>query len=189
MRIVTVHVENYDGLHNRREEFQLPPEGGLVLLEGPNEAGKSTMLRFIQTLLFGSGELHGALILEQGGRRYSLRQSGRRQTLALVDLATGNRLDGTKLSQLLAGLDAKVYRSVFAFGLDELQQLQFLATSGIQEHIFSASVAGAGRNARKVLTRIDRELKELLKPRASARLNNLAAEITQAKRALLSRQG
>lgn len=184
MRIAAVQVESYDGLHNRREEFELPPEGGLVVLEGPNEAGKTTMLRFIQALLFGNGELHGALILDQEGRRYSLRQSGRRQTLALVELTTGTTLDSTKLKQMLGGLDAKVYRSVFAFGLDELQQLQFLAASGIQEHIFSASVAGAGRNARKALTRIDGELKELLKPRARAVLNDLADELAQAKRAV-----
>ncbi len=180
MRIAAVHVDSYGGLRNRHEEFKLPPVGGLVVLEGPNEAGKTTMLRFIQALLFGNGELHGTLILDRDGRRYSLRQKGRRPSLALVDMETGNTLDSTKLSQMLGGLDAKVYRSVFAFGLDELQQLQFLAASGIQEHIFSASVAGAGRNARKALTRIDGELKELLKPRASAVLNDLADNLIQA---------
>lgn len=183
MRIAALEIESYGGLTNYREEFNLPPKGGLVVVLGPNEAGKTTMLRFIQTLLFGNGELRGALTLESEGRRYSLRQNGRRQTLALIDLATGERLSSAELEEMLGGLDAKVYRSVFAFGLDELQQLQLLATSGIQEQIFSASVAGAGRNARKALARIDGEQKALLKPRASAVLNDLADELREAKRA------
>jgi uncharacterized protein YhaN len=50
MRIRKVHIERFGGWHD--QEVPLV-ERGLNVLYGPNEAGKSTIMRIVRRLLFG----------------------------------------------------------------------------------------------------------------------------------------
>ncbi|MFH0980079.1 MAG: AAA family ATPase [Planctomycetota bacterium] len=50
MRIETLHIDNF-GVFRDMRLTRLPP--GLVLIQGDNEAGKSTLLWFLRGLLFG----------------------------------------------------------------------------------------------------------------------------------------
>ena len=49
MRIDEIAVEGFGILRDRR----LEPAPGLTLIRGENEAGKSTLLAFIRSILFG----------------------------------------------------------------------------------------------------------------------------------------
>jgi len=157
---------------------------GLVVVEGPNEAGKSTLLAFLQTLLFPLGlqattRVEGSLDLTTAdGRSYRLERSGARASQRVIDLASGEQLDGSRLAALTGPLDANLYRDVFAFGLTELQGLDVLTGSAVKERLFSAAVAGAGENAARASRELDARLAELLKPRASGTvLAGRAAEL------------
>ena len=50
MRMTDLHVERFGAWH----DLHLPlPETGLNILYGPNEAGKSTLMRFVRAMLYG----------------------------------------------------------------------------------------------------------------------------------------
>jgi len=182
MRIARIQVDAFMGVRGLDVGMPLPGQGGLVVIEGPNEAGKTTLLRFVRQMLFGgSEEIRGALILEHEGRRYRLVRTAKGKRYALQDLETGATVD-LSLDALVGHLDAKVYQSVFAFGLEELRSFSSLTAEDVQERIYSASVVGAGRSARSALRSIETEMEELLLPRAtSARLARLAAELKGAR--------
>lgn len=185
MRIARIQVGAFLGLRDRDYAIDSPPTGGLVLIEGPNEAGKTSLLRFVRQMLFGGAEeIRGALVVEHDGRRYRLERHGKGKRFDLIDLTTGGRAEA-RLDDVLGHLDAKVYQSVFAFGLDELQALETLTGDDVQERIYSASVAGAGRNARAVLRALQAEADELLLPRAGSTLvARLAGDLKEARRAV-----
>ncbi|MFO7545668.1 MAG: AAA family ATPase [Trueperaceae bacterium] len=184
MRIARIQVDTYMGLRALDVDLALPGNGGLVVIEGPNEAGKTTLLRFVRQMLFGgSEEIRGALVIEHAGRRLRLVRENKGKRYALHDLEAGTAAD-VSLDAVVGHLDAKVYQSVFAFGLDELRTLASLTGGDVQERIYSASVAGAGRSARSALRAIEAEMSELLMPRAaSARIALLAAALKDARKA------
>ena len=180
MRIHRISVQEYLGLKGREYSFELPTAGGLVILEGPNEAGKTTLLRFMQSLLFGNEPAQGALVIEHGAKRYRLEQTGKRSTMRFTSLDEGAVLEKGRLDAMLGGLDGKVYRNIFAFGLSELSELATLTDDDVQERIFSAGVAGAGRNARQAVRQIDGMLNELLRARTNSQIADLSVRLEDA---------
>ena len=49
MRIRNLHIDGFGHFADKTIEF----DAGLVVLHGSNEAGKSTLINFIRTILFG----------------------------------------------------------------------------------------------------------------------------------------
>jgi len=183
MRIQRVSVTRFGPLHDLELDLQLPSGGGLVVVEGPNEAGKSTLLRFIRSLLFGNEPAEGALVVEHHGARYRIGQRGGRRTLAVTDLSSSRPADAALLQRMVGNLDGTVYRQIFAFGLAELQELAALTGAGVQERIFSAAVAGAGRSVREVQRDLGGDIEQLWRPRAACTIRDEA----QALRRILGR--
>ena len=170
---------------------------GLTVLYGPNEAGKSTLLWFIRGVLFGFpdgrsgrpqyvpvlGGRHGGRVFVAGsGGEYVIdRAAGRRG--ACVVTGPGQRaVTPEELEDLLGGADDRLFRSVFAFSLAELESLDSLAGNGVRERIFSAGVAGAGRSAREVIRTLNERAARLVKHHGQARVNNLVAELDRLRR-------
>lgn len=188
MKIDGWHVDGFGILCDYRVE-NLPE--GIVLLVGPNEAGKTTLLRFVTTVLFaGRGQLpcpplrggrHGGRLMLQGPggiftiERYAERRGNRFQ----FGLPSGGAGTDEDLRLLLGGADAKLFESVFAFSLLELQALRTLDEEGIRDRIYSAGIAGAGRSARQVIQTLEEKGNVLLRQRVghlfdlAARLNEL----------------
>lgn len=170
-------------------------DDGLTVFLGPNEAGKTTLLSFLRGVLFGfpdgrskeplypplrGGRHLGRVFLANGGGEYVVeRQAGARR-FAQVTLPGGGIGAETDLQRLLGGADSKLFRSVFAFSLSELQELSSLTDEGVSEQIFSAGIAGAGRSARSAIKELDGRTAELLKHgRGNARINNLEHDLTE----------
>ncbi len=165
---------------------------GLTVLLGANEAGKSTHLTFLRYVLFGFPKRTTALPQYDpvaGGRhggRVTLRDGGERYELWRYRDDKGHRLIGPGgdeagehvLAGLLGHADAGLFRSVFAFGLNELQSFASLTEEGVRQHIFSAGVVGAGRSAREVSRQLGKQLDELLKgTRGKALVNDLLRDL------------
>ncbi|MBW2272348.1 MAG: AAA family ATPase [Deltaproteobacteria bacterium] len=72
-------------------------------------------------------------------------------------------LAASDLERLLGYADRALFQNVFAFSLAELQSLASLGEEGVQDHIFSAGITGAGRSARDALRRIDADAAALYK--------------------------
>ena len=137
MRISDIHIDGYGVFHNVAWS-DLPP--GLALLRGDNEAGKSTLLNLIRDVLFGfprksrsrsdyapqaGGGKKGRLtVVTDAGERYAIeREEAVRGGVVTVTSADGGFEGPEALGRLLGGTTRELYTNVFAFSLQELQEL------------------------------------------------------------------
>lgn len=197
MKFESIHVQHFGHFANFDLEFAGQP---LVLLFGQNEAGKTTLLEFFRQLLFGfpertaytfgeGGELGGSARLQLADTRFVelKRRKGRKNTLqARVD-GSDAELDDAGFRQLLGNANENVFKTVFAFGLDELRT----GTEGLKEESLQSALFGGGLggafNPETLLKDLETEAGNLFRPSASkpsinaitADLKKLAAEVKQ----------
>lgn len=173
----------------------LPP--GLVVLYGPNEAGKTSLLRFFRFMLFGATaerpftvdgqRAKGVLLLRTEEGDWRIRREARGK--ATIEGPNGPASQ-ERLLALLGGIDARLFRNVFAFGLDELNQFEVLTDVGVRDRIFSAGITGAGLAMRRVRSQLETQRGLILRPRKGGRIETLLEElraIEQAEQALVER--
>lgn len=189
MRIDGWFIEGY-GIFKQREYRGLT--GGLTVVLGPNEAGKSTLLAFLRGVLFGfpdrrsraavylpvDGGAHGGRVFLEGpsGPFTVERWAGRRNSLVITDDA-GREVSAAEFSRWIGGADETLFRNVFAFSLAELQTLESLQSEEIRDRIYSAHVVGAGRSARQTIAQLNSEMTTLFRPRGSSKLGELAQRL------------
>jgi uncharacterized protein YhaN len=158
MRIEQVHIDGY-GLFCDFSLDDLSPAS--TVISGPNESGKTTLLSFFRTILFGfldrrstenlykplKGGRHGGLLKVTNSQceRFILERHagprGGKFTLTLPDGSAGSADD---LAALLGHTSRDLFRSVFAFSLSELQDFETLSSEDIRSRIYGAGF-GAGR--------------------------------------------
>ncbi len=151
MRITDLHVDGFGVWHDLRLK-KLSPE--ITVFYGPNEAGKTTLMQFMRTMLYGvseqrreryfppreGGKPGGRIGVElDGGRfeatRYAERDSADRGRVTVYkpDGETeGDRL----LREALEGIDEPTYNNVFSVGLDEIQTLGTLSGAEVAKAIY-----------------------------------------------------
>ncbi|MCR8643917.1 AAA family ATPase [Paenibacillus sp. N1-5-1-14] len=186
MKIVSIQVDGFGHLRDRT--WQL--DGAITLVYGANEAGKSTLMGFVRAILFGfaprsqladryvplGGGAHGgSLILvddqgkrvlverhDQGGVRGRSSVSAGTVKVTFEDGSVGGE---DALAILLGGMSAEVFRSLFAFGLTELQELRNLQKEEINGYLYSAGLgippAALMDSERKLVQRLE----QLYKPK------------------------
>jgi uncharacterized protein YhaN len=191
MRIKGWHVNGFGVFHNYSIDNL---SAGLTVFVGPNEAGKSTLLAFIRTILFGfpdgrskelkypplNGGRHGGrLILTARGHDYVIERHAGEKLPFVLTLSNGQCGDESDLRSLTGGADDRLFRSVFAFSLSELQVLETLTAEGVRDRIFSAGISGAGPSARAAMKELEDHSATLLRPRRQARISQLLTEINK----------
>ena len=173
MFISGFHIDGF-GLYHDQGLKDITP--GLVLVLGENECGKSTLMEFIRTVLFGfrrksknindfqilPGGSHGGRlqVVMQDGRRLTIERLGRKAIIA----EGGGALEAEPSQRLLGGLDRETFNKIFAIGLDDLRGLEVLSRERVSGRLFSA---GAGLGAASVpaaAQALDKELGSLLTP-------------------------
>src|SRR5207302_5763118 len=158
MRIENIHVDGF-GVWNDKTLGPLEPQLNVFL--GPNETGKSTLMAFIRSMLFGfekrgspkryepvNGGSHGGWVdLVTGDTHLRIqRKSGRHARGNVAVYAGDTASDESALERLLGGTTKTLYHNVFAFGLEELEQFHTLQDSEIATHISGAGLGiGASR--------------------------------------------
>ncbi|MEE4274343.1 MAG: AAA family ATPase, partial [Thermoleophilia bacterium] len=200
VRVVRVEGWWIDGFGALRDLEVGGLSPGLTVLLGANEAGKSTHLTFLRYVLFGfpkrttalpqydpvAGGRHGGRVtLLDGGQRYELWRYRDDKGHRLIGPG-GEEVGENVLAGLLGHADAGLFRSVFAFGLSELQSFASLTEEGVRQHIFSAGVVGAGRSAREVSRQLGKQLDELLKGTTGKALVNDLLRDLELRRAELA---
>jgi len=153
MIIKEIHVDGF-GIFNN---FSLKGfRKGINLLVGDNEAGKSTLLKFIRFTLFGYPRSVEDRMLplrggNHGGRIKTILSSGKEVTFERMDskkirLFYDNResQNESEWIQLLGNATGDLFNNVYAITLDELTGLQSLTQSGVEDKIFSVGLGLGG---------------------------------------------
>lgn len=181
MRIDRLDLLSYG--HLREQSLDLSqPAAGLTLVIGPNEAGKSTTLRAIKSLLFG---IERGTADDYGMGRESLRVGAAvrdedgtvieviRQALARAPLVTpeGEAVDQAILAELFGGVERALFAALFCIDHDELHErsAQLLDPDAeIGRLVFGASLGAAPLMS--VQKALEAKADALFRPRGSSQL-------------------
>ncbi|MBR4290107.1 MAG: AAA family ATPase [Oscillospiraceae bacterium] len=152
MKLISLYIENFGGLHHYTLNF----ETGITTVLEPNGFGKTTLAEFIRAMFYGfprksktleksrrqkytpwnGGQFGGNLVFEHGGQRYRAERTfgamPKEDTFALIDLSTNKKTTcfSEELGQEIFGLDADSFeRSTY---LPQMQAAGTLATASIQ---------------------------------------------------------
>ncbi len=159
MKLLALEIEGYgvwSGLKLQRMS------DGLNVVYGPNEAGKSTLLHFIRSALYGfSADRRRYLPPIHGGRpggwlevsgaggqfqiaRYTSPDGNPRLDETLVTAADGTGHGEQAVKTLLASIDEATFNNVFAVSLNEMQELATLSDTQAADVLYNI-VAGLDR--------------------------------------------
>lgn len=152
MKLISLYIENFGGLHQFEQRF----EDGLTVIREPNGFGKTTLAEFIRAMLYGfpraartldknkrkkylpwnGGKCGGNLTFEWEGCQYRVERTfgatPKGDSFQLIDLATNKKSDrfSENLGVELFDLDAESFeRSTY---LPQLRDLGSLSTDSIR---------------------------------------------------------
>jgi uncharacterized protein YhaN len=199
MKIDSLHIDGF-GIWNDTTWGPLTP--GLNIFHGPNEAGKSTLMAFIRSILFGldrrgharryeplNGGTHGGwLDVVVDGRPIRIERRAGRHVRGAVTTYDGDTTGGdVELEKLLGGTTRTLYHNVFAFGLEELQQFQTLQDTEISPHISGAALGIGAARWTAVQKDIDARQRSLFIPHGQSGAINVALKELESVREDLDR--
>ena len=135
---------------------------GLNVIYGPNEAGKTTLMRFVRSVLYGFEPLQeeaawhrpeddipwkGALRCEHSGRTWRVSRKAHATNRGAIRISGGpeDLHKDDALLELLSDTDENIFTDVFAVGVRELQQLSTLGSNQVAEYIYGLSLGPVGR--------------------------------------------
>ena len=153
MRIESIYIDGFGHF----EQTTFGPFGSQVtIFEGENESGKTTLLAFIRTVLYGfpgrggaehypplRGGKHGGriVIADDSGERYTVeRYAGRRGGPVKILGEDGASFPESKLRDLLGHTSKGEFEHYFAFGLDELTEISSTDGEEMQGRLYSAAL-------------------------------------------------
>ncbi|MTH53381.1 AAA family ATPase [Bacillus mangrovi] len=176
-------------------------EGRSSLFYGQNEAGKSTIMSFIHSILFGlpqknhpdskyepkNGEVFGGTVvaeIKDTGLVRIERVRGKSGGNAVISLPGGRTAGEELLKEWLGGLDRTFYQAVFSFDLHGLQQIEKVKEEEIGKFLYMTSMVGTDA-VYKLEQRLSKEQDRLFKPNGKKPvLNEKLAELKQTADAL-----
>lgn len=174
MILKDIHIDGF-GIFNGKTIGNL--RNGINIITGENEAGKSTLLKFIRYTLFGyprqkdqrmeplNGGNHGGRIriLHSSGREMTFERNGKGQiTLYENDQPSQDEI---MWFQALGNACDKIYENIYAFSLDELVGLQSLTDSGMEDRIFSIGSGLGNISVGSVSKSIEDRIESIYNPR------------------------
>ncbi|MFB6465221.1 AAA family ATPase [Cytobacillus sp. Hz8] len=156
MKILEIHIYGYGKLEN----FVIKEMKDLQTIYGENEAGKSTIMMFIHSILFGfptkqqselryepkNGAAYGGklvLLFPEKGQVVVERVKGKATGDVHVSLEDGTFGGEELLKELLLHMDKSLYQSIFSFNLNGLQNVHLLKNEELGRFLFSAGTLGS----------------------------------------------
>lgn len=174
MRIQDLEIDRFGVWQGVRFTFQ---DGGLSVLHGPNEAGKSTLMRFIRGILYGyhaadertagpsPKPVHcsGKMRIIHRGELHELRRSSHPGTRGKLEI-NGRTVadDDPFLRELTGETPEQIFQNIFAIGLQELQQLATLSGEEVARHIYGLSLGPEGEQLMRAHRGCEQEERQLL---------------------------
>jgi uncharacterized protein YhaN len=183
MKLLALEIEGY-GVWNGLKLQRMSE--GINVVYGPNEAGKSTVLHFVRSALYGfSPQRRRYLPPKHGGRpggwievagaggqfqiaRYASSDGNPRLDELHVAAADGVRQSEQTVKTLLANIDEATFNHVFAVSLSEMQELATLTDTQAAEMLYSIS-AGLDRvSLIEVMNELDASRARIIDPHGGA---------------------
>jgi len=164
-----LHIDGF-GIFQDCDVRDLP--NGLIVFSGENECGKTTLMQFFRTVLFGPprGSKNAYPPLQggrHGGRIELLMADGRNIIVERIDKkVTISDESGTAKREpsayLLNGVDRQTYERVFAMGLEDLQGFDVLTQEGVRGRLLAAGAGLGAASVPETLKQLDKQIAELL---------------------------
>ena len=147
MRIKNIRIDGF-GVWRDLELGEL--SGQATVFHGPNEAGKTTLMQFIRSILYGfsparkqrylpplgGGRPGGSLAVDTAQGRCEIARWNERGNSAVVTSADGTQQGEPALAALLGGIDEAIFNNVYACGLREIQELGTLTDTDAARHLY-----------------------------------------------------
>ncbi|MDB5390376.1 MAG: hypothetical protein JWM11_6022 [Planctomycetaceae bacterium] len=175
MRMTDIQVERF-GVWR---DLHLPlPQAGLNILYGPNEAGKSTLMRFVRAMLYGfstgkpaPGQAQisagrGAMDIEHEGRKYRIQRDYNPHTRGDVSVISldARPAPSNLVELILNGVEEPIFEKVFAVGLREIQELGTLQDGEVADRIYGLTLGPDGQKLINSAERFRGHRSDLLDP-------------------------
>jgi len=158
MRIIDLHIYGYGKLEN----YRISSMDRFHVFYGENEAGKSTIMSFIHSILFGfparqSTELRyepkdhskygGKIKAFFPGKGIAVieRVKGRAAGDVTVSLEDGTVGGEELLKDLMQRMDKSIYQAIFSFNVHGLQNIQAMKGEELGKYLFSAGTLGTDK--------------------------------------------
>ena len=178
MRFEAIHIPAYGPFTNASLDLR-EGRGRLEVIYGPNEAGKSSLLRAISDFLFGiPGQTHDNFLhtygilriratVERGGKRLDCVR--RKATAKSLRTADDDEVVSEELLRSFVPIESReVFQAMFGLDAERLQQGGEELLKGQSEFgqmLFSAAAGIAGLH--DILKKLNDDAEKLFKPRAS----------------------
>ncbi|MFP7494851.1 AAA family ATPase [Terribacillus saccharophilus] len=192
MIIMGGHVYAFGKLHDYTFDFQ---GKSLVIIQGDNEAGKSTLKAFIFYILFGMRSRELDLYIPRNGGT-----PGGRLQLSFPDgVVTVERIrnqhdgqavcytvmgqqDQNWLEKRLGGVDAAVFQQVFSVDTETLVSLQMTDREQLGKVLLDAGQSGAAA-IHKLEKRLQQDLQQLFRPQGKKpKINSMLQSYAEQER-------
>ncbi len=178
-------VERYG--HFERMELDLGPgRGGMTVIYGANEAGKSTLLQSVRDLFFGVDDrtplafrydyksiLIRAKLRDSAGQRLDVERRKKRKaslTGTLSSQAGVAEINAEEFAAYFGGIKADLYNALFGFSLDDLQRgAVALESAGLKEVLGGSALGGGGDRIASVLADLEHESRDLYRKQGKVR--------------------
>ncbi|MEN0060539.1 MAG: AAA family ATPase [Myxococcota bacterium] len=191
--IKRLHIESYGVLADRTLDLG----AGLNVIHGPNETGKTTLVRFVRHVLFGKaprrkrtpdevalrgGRLGGIVDLQTPDGRLRIA----RHDHALEVVQAGLPVADAVLGHALGHFDGRAFDAVFSCQAHDLLQLEALENDALRDTLLAAAVVGREVDVAGIRKRWKRRLLDLglNTRRADADLNRATQQLQARKAAL-----
>lgn len=186
MKILAIKIDGFGKWVN--VNWQL--DSHLQAIYGPNEAGKSTLVKFILSVLFGFANgrgknkyeryipreteaYGGGLLVEHQGQRYWVNRSkGSRGGKVTITDENGKNSKMT-LHELLGPLNLDLVQNVFYFDQSELSKVDDVTNDQLRQNLQQVGAVGSLQWQEKK-DELDRQAKQLYGMRANTRPLNIA---------------
>ncbi len=170
MKLDSIVLENFGLYGHKVLRLENQP---LVLLYGPNEAGKTTALNGIRQALFGfprqnayiTGKTMSAQVVATLSDQRTVRFTRTKKNTDGFNAVLDNKipLSESQWNEVLGGLDLKAYVSLFGFSLEELRSGEKALAHAPLEQALSGSGFGGLARLQHVQQRIESSLADALK--------------------------
>jgi len=186
MQIREIHIDGF-GIFSDKRVTGLT--SGLNVIYGENEAGKTTLIEFIRRILFGSprkkkevnlypplcGGRHGGKLkcLSAEGETIFISRNFSGRDDVTITLPEKELRGQSALDVLLSHASINIFQNIFAFTLDELQNLDSLKEDEIRNRIYGAELGLGSVSLKQVEDAINKRADAIFSPRGKKTETNI----------------